>query len=121
MSAGPADAPAYIETGSLRIARTAVVTGTARFGEGSVLAEGAADKIPSGGFNLISSVLLSTLVGMRLPGRYATFTGFQLAFEQAIHRAGARHVFRDLFDDSFLRVRRFERQQLFNLLTDAIG
>jgi carbonic anhydrase/acetyltransferase-like protein (isoleucine patch superfamily) len=41
VSAGPADAPAYIETGSLRIARTAVVTGTARFGEGSVLAEGA--------------------------------------------------------------------------------
>ena len=32
--------------------------------------------------NLLAAVMLSTLVGMRLPGRYATFTGFQIEFER---------------------------------------
>jgi carbonic anhydrase/acetyltransferase-like protein (isoleucine patch superfamily) len=41
VSAGPAEAPGDLEAGSLRIARSAVVLGTARFGEGSVLAQGA--------------------------------------------------------------------------------
>jgi 3-oxoacyl-[acyl-carrier protein] reductase len=32
--------------------------------------------------NLLSTLLLSTMVGMRLPGRYATFTRFDMAFTQ---------------------------------------
>ena len=31
--------------------------------------------------NLAAALMLSTLVGMRLPGRYATFTGFRLTFD----------------------------------------
>jgi 3-oxoacyl-[acyl-carrier protein] reductase len=34
--------------------------------------------------NLAASLLLSTLVGMRLPGRYATFTSFKASFEKAV-------------------------------------
>ncbi len=34
--------------------------------------------------NFLATVLLSTLVGMKLPGRYATFSGFQLAFEKSV-------------------------------------
>ena len=34
--------------------------------------------------NLMAVVLLSTMVGMRLPGRYATFSGFQLSFETSV-------------------------------------
>ena len=41
MSAGPADAPSDAEAGSLKISSSAVVLGTARLGERSVLAEGA--------------------------------------------------------------------------------
>jgi carbonic anhydrase/acetyltransferase-like protein (isoleucine patch superfamily) len=41
MSAGPADSAVEPETGVPQIAGSAVVIGTARFGEGSVLAEGA--------------------------------------------------------------------------------
>jgi 3-oxoacyl-[acyl-carrier protein] reductase len=37
--------------------------------------------------NLAASLLLSTLVGMRLPGRYATFTSFKASFEKALSRA----------------------------------
>jgi hypothetical protein len=35
-----------------------------------------------------ATLLLSTLVGMRLPGRFATFTGFQIAFEKPVDTAG---------------------------------
>jgi carbonic anhydrase/acetyltransferase-like protein (isoleucine patch superfamily) len=41
MTAGPAYAPGRSEAGALEIARSAVVLGTARLGEGSLLAEGA--------------------------------------------------------------------------------
>lgn len=34
--------------------------------------------------NLAASLLLSTLVGMRLPGRYGTFTSFKASFERVI-------------------------------------
>jgi 3-oxoacyl-[acyl-carrier protein] reductase len=34
--------------------------------------------------NLAASLLLSTLVGMRLPGRHATFTAFSATFQRAI-------------------------------------
>jgi hypothetical protein len=34
--------------------------------------------------NLAASLLLSTLVGMRLPGRYATFSSFKASFEKAL-------------------------------------
>ena len=34
--------------------------------------------------NLISTLLLSTLVGMKLPGKYATFAKFQLSFSNRI-------------------------------------
>ena len=34
--------------------------------------------------DLITTLLLSTMVGMRLPGRYATFTRFNIAFENRI-------------------------------------
>jgi len=34
--------------------------------------------------NLCSTLLLSTLVGMRLPGRYATFTRFHISFDNTI-------------------------------------
>ena len=67
MSAGPADAPAYVETGSLRVARSAVVLGTARFGEGTVLAEGAvirahgtAVEVGTGSAVLENSVVVGT-------------------------------------------------------------
>jgi 3-oxoacyl-[acyl-carrier protein] reductase len=34
--------------------------------------------------NLLATLMLGTLVGMRLPGRYATFTGFEIEFERDI-------------------------------------
>jgi 3-oxoacyl-[acyl-carrier protein] reductase len=40
------------------------------------------EKIPQLCPNLLSTLLLSTMVGMRLPGRYATFTRFSVAFTQ---------------------------------------
>lgn len=36
------------------------------------------------GANMLASLMLSTLVGMRLPGRYAMFTGFELAFTEDV-------------------------------------
>jgi 3-oxoacyl-[acyl-carrier protein] reductase len=38
--------------------------------------------------NLAATLLLSTLVGMRLPGRYATFTSFELAFARDLEPGG---------------------------------
>jgi len=34
--------------------------------------------------NLIASLLLSTVVGMKIPGRYATFSSFKIDFSQAV-------------------------------------
>jgi NAD(P)-dependent dehydrogenase (short-subunit alcohol dehydrogenase family) len=34
--------------------------------------------------NLIATLLLSTMVGMRLPGRYATFTRFDISFDNCV-------------------------------------
>ncbi|HEY3244731.1 MAG TPA: SDR family NAD(P)-dependent oxidoreductase, partial [Phycisphaerae bacterium] len=38
----------------------------------------------SAGPSTLAALLLSTMVGMRLPGRYATFVSFQLGFEQPL-------------------------------------
>ncbi len=41
-----------------------------------------ANTLPS--TNLIASLLLSTIVGMKIPGRYATFSSFKIDFTQAV-------------------------------------
>jgi carbonic anhydrase/acetyltransferase-like protein (isoleucine patch superfamily) len=80
VSAGPADAPVDLEAGSLRIAGSAVVLGTARLGEGSVVAEGAVIRshgmgleIGTGSAVLENSVVVGTNTIPTIIGRRSVF------------------------------------------------
>jgi carbonic anhydrase/acetyltransferase-like protein (isoleucine patch superfamily) len=80
MSAGPADAPSDAEAGSLNIASSAVVLGTARFGERSVLAEGAVVRshgagveIGTGSAVLENSVIVGDTTTPTIIGRRTVF------------------------------------------------
>jgi carbonic anhydrase/acetyltransferase-like protein (isoleucine patch superfamily) len=80
VSAGPADAPVDLEAGSLRIAGSAVVLGTARLGERSVLAEGAVIRslgtgveVGTGSAVLENSVMVGTTTIPTIIGRRTVF------------------------------------------------
>jgi carbonic anhydrase/acetyltransferase-like protein (isoleucine patch superfamily) len=80
VSAGPANAPADPGAGSPRIARSAAVLGTARFGEGSVLAEGAVIRshgtgveVGTGSAVLENSVIVGTATSPTIIGRRSVF------------------------------------------------
>ena len=38
----------------------------------------------SAGASMLATLLLSTMIGMRIPGRYATFMGFEISFAQPV-------------------------------------
>ena len=46
----------------------------------------------SAGPSTLATLLLSTMIGMRLPGRYATFMSFQVNFEQPVEFARAHEL-----------------------------
>jgi carbonic anhydrase/acetyltransferase-like protein (isoleucine patch superfamily) len=80
MSAGPASALRQSERGAPRIARSAVVVGAARMGEGSLLAEGAVIRSRGGGVEVgTGSAVLENSVVVGIPeipttiGRRTTF------------------------------------------------
>jgi carbonic anhydrase/acetyltransferase-like protein (isoleucine patch superfamily) len=80
VSAGPADAPVDLEAGSLRIAGSAVVLGTARMGEGSTVAEGAVIRshgtgveVGTGSAVLENSVVVGTDTIPTIIGRRSVF------------------------------------------------
>jgi carbonic anhydrase/acetyltransferase-like protein (isoleucine patch superfamily) len=79
VSAGP-DAPVDLEAGSLRIAGSAVVLGTARMGEGSIVAEGAVIRshgtgveVGTGSAVLENSVVVGTKTIPTIIGRRSVF------------------------------------------------
>jgi carbonic anhydrase/acetyltransferase-like protein (isoleucine patch superfamily) len=77
MSVGPGSAVGDPTAGSLHVARSAAVLGTARFGEGSLLAEGAVVRSPDGGVEVgtgsavlensvvVGNTMIPTVVGRR--------------------------------------------------------